>query len=72
MTSSFKHEPNQQRDIKPPIPSHIEASDDNSSVSNLSIPTELPTRISNKVDKFLKIFQTQSTQQDGGSLSSLE
>ena len=65
MNSSFNHEPNQQRDIKLPIPSHIETSDDNSSVSNLYIPTQLPTRIPDKADAFLKIFQTQSTQQDG-------
>lgn len=72
MTSTFNHEPNQQRDITYPIPPHIEASDDNSSVFNLSIPTQLPTRLPNKVDEFLKWFQIQSTQQDGGSLSSFE
>ena len=68
MNSSFNHEPNQQRDIKHPILSHIEASDDNSSVSNLSIPTPLPTRIPNKIDEFFKRFQIQSTQQDCESL----
>ena len=52
MNSSFNHDPNQQRDIEPLIPSHIEASDDNSSVSNLSLPTQLLTRIPNKVDEF--------------------
>ena len=48
MNSSFNLDPN----IEPPIPSHIEASDDNSSVSNLSLPTQLPIRTPNKVDEF--------------------
>ena len=72
MNSSFNHAHNQQRDIKPPILSYIEANDDNSSVSNLSIPTQLPTRIPNKFDELFKRFQIQSTQQDCESFSSLE
>ena len=58
MTSRFNHASNQQRDIKPPIPSHIETSDNHSRISNLSIPTQLPIRIPNNVDEFLKILQT--------------
>ena len=50
MNSSFNLDPN----IEPPIPSHIEASDDNSSVSNLSLPTQLPIRTPNKVDELKK------------------
>ena len=68
MNSSFDLDPN----IEPPIPSHIDESDDNSSVPNLSIPTQLPIKPPNKVDDFLKQFRIQSTQQDGESLSSPE
>ena len=72
MSYSINHEPIQQRERKPPFPSHIKGSDNNSSVSNLSTPTLLPIRIPNKVDEFFKKYQSQSTQQDSKSLSSFD
>ena len=72
MSYSINNEPIQQRDTTSLIPSYIEVNEDSFCISNISTPTQHLTITPNKVDEFIKNFHSKSTQQEGGSLSSLE
>ena len=55
------------------VPSHIDTHEVCSSSSNLYIPTlTLPTVKLNKVDQFLKTFQTKTSKHEDISISSLD